>query len=77
MRSCNMKTITRPTKETLSKFAPLFLLAVFMLWMKTYVTQKTQFKLEVGGALQSPPGIRAVVGVLRNASHRPRVQRLE
>ncbi|MFD1862981.1 LTA synthase family protein [Planococcus chinensis] len=47
-----MKTITKPTKETLSKFAPLFLLAVFMLWMKTYVTQKTQFKLEVGGALQ-------------------------
>lgn len=31
---------------------PLFLLAVVVLWMKTYVSQKTQFELGVEGSLQ-------------------------
>lgn len=47
-----MKKIKTMNKETFHKFAPLFLLAVFMLWMKTYVSQKTQFQLDVDGALQ-------------------------
>ena len=40
------------TKKNLNKFIPIFILAVFMLWMKTYVSQKTQFKLDVEGPLQ-------------------------
>lgn len=41
-------------KETglLSRFSGLYLLAVFMLWIKTYISQITQFKLGVEGTLQ-------------------------
>ncbi len=39
-------------KKTINKYIPLFALAVVMLWIKTYVSQKTQFKLDVEGALQ-------------------------
>ncbi|MDN7246329.1 LTA synthase family protein [Planococcus shenhongbingii] len=45
------KNKTANTK-TYNKYVPLFLLAVVMLWMKTYVSQKTQFKLDVDGFLQ-------------------------
>ncbi|ANU11904.1 glycerol phosphate lipoteichoic acid synthase [Planococcus antarcticus DSM 14505] len=47
-----MKKIKTMNKKNLNKFVPLFVLAVFMLWMKTYVSQKTQFQLEVEGTLQ-------------------------
>lgn len=47
-----MKKIKMMNDEKVNKFIPFFLLAVFMLWMKTYVSQKTQFKLEVEGPLQ-------------------------
>jgi lipoteichoic acid synthase len=40
------------SKETFNKYVPFFLLAVVMLWMKTYLSQKTQFKLDVDGGLQ-------------------------
>ncbi|MGI2329085.1 LTA synthase family protein [Planococcus sp. YIM B11945] len=43
---------TNMSKETFNKYVPLFLLAVVMLWMKTYISQKTQFKLDVEGSLQ-------------------------
>lgn len=47
-----MKKIKTTNNEKINKFVPLFLLAVFMLWMKTYVSQNTQFKLNVDGTLQ-------------------------
>src|SRR5690606_19650142 len=52
MRRCNMKKSKLMNNEKINKFVPIFLLAVFMLWMKTYVSQNTQFKLDVDGALQ-------------------------
>lgn len=39
-------------KMKMNNYMPLFLLAVVMLWAKTYISQKTQFALEVEGALQ-------------------------
>ncbi|TWT01531.1 LTA synthase family protein [Planomicrobium sp. CPCC 101079] len=47
-----MKKIKLMNKENFNQYMPLFLLAVVMLWMKTYVSQKTQFKLDVDGVLQ-------------------------
>ncbi|ETP70412.1 glycerol phosphate lipoteichoic acid synthase [Planococcus glaciei CHR43] len=47
-----MKNMKSTTKKITNKFVPLFLLAVVMMWMKTYLTQKTQFKLDVDGVLQ-------------------------
>lgn len=47
-----MKKSKLTNNEKINKFVPIFLLAVFMLWMKTYVSQNTQFKLDVDGALQ-------------------------
>lgn len=47
-----MKKFKLKNNETLNKYMPLFLLAVAMLWIKTYVLQKTQFKLDVDGILQ-------------------------
>lgn len=47
-----MKKIKNLNKETFHKYMPLFVLAVVMLWMKTYISQKTQFKLDVDGVLQ-------------------------
>lgn len=52
MRRCNMKKIGNINKGTFNKFVPLFLLAVVMLWMKTYLSQKMQFELDVEGFLQ-------------------------
>ncbi|AQU78505.1 MULTISPECIES: LTA synthase family protein [Planococcus] len=39
-------------KKIVNKYVPLFVLAVAMLWIKTYVSQKMQFKLDVDGVLQ-------------------------
>ncbi len=47
-----MKKINLMKNEKINKFIPFFVLAVVMLWMKTYISQKTQFKLNVDGALQ-------------------------
>lgn len=47
-----MEKIKTDHKKTINKYIPFFLLAVVMLWIKTYVSQKTQFKLDVEGTLQ-------------------------
>jgi lipoteichoic acid synthase len=47
-----MEKIQKTNKETLNKYVPFFLLAVVMMWIKTYLAQKMQFKLDVDGALQ-------------------------
>lgn len=47
-----MKKIKLENNKTLKNYMPLFILAVAMLWIKTYVLQKTQFKLDVDGILQ-------------------------
>ncbi|EGA90550.1 hypothetical protein GPDM_04294 [Planococcus donghaensis MPA1U2] len=47
-----MKMIKTDNKKTMNKYVPFFALAVVMLWIKTYVSQKTQFKLDVDGTLQ-------------------------
>lgn len=47
-----MNKLKKFDKETFNKFIPFYLLAVVMLWMKTYISQKTQFKLDVDGVLQ-------------------------
>ncbi|WKA55563.1 LTA synthase family protein [Planococcus shixiaomingii] len=39
-------------KKPYNKYVPIFILAVVMMWMKTYLIQKTQFKLNVDGPLQ-------------------------
>ncbi len=39
-------------KMKMNNYMPIFLLAVVMLWAKTYISQKTQFTLEVEGGLQ-------------------------
>ncbi|KYG58386.1 glycerol phosphate lipoteichoic acid synthase [Planococcus maritimus] len=39
-------------KMKMNTYMPIFLLAVVMLWAKTYISQKTQFTLEVEGGLQ-------------------------
>lgn len=47
MDSLNIKKAT-----FLNKFFGFYLVAVFMLWIKTYITQVTQFNLGVEGSLQ-------------------------
>ncbi|MFP3322474.1 LTA synthase family protein [Planococcus sp. SIMBA_160] len=39
-------------KMKMNNYMPIFLIAVVMLWAKTYISQKTQFTLEVEGGLQ-------------------------
>lgn len=40
------------SKDLLNKFLGFYILAVVMLWLKTYITQTAQFNLGVEGALQ-------------------------
>ena len=47
MGNLNNKKVT-----FISKYSSLYFLAVFMLWIKTYITQVTQFNLGVEGFLQ-------------------------
>lgn len=47
-----MKNLLRQNKNFLNKFIGFYFLAVLMLWIKTYITQMTQFDLGVKGALQ-------------------------
>ncbi|HWL23588.1 MAG TPA: LTA synthase family protein [Ureibacillus sp.] len=47
-----MASININKTNYLDKFFGLYVLAVFMLWIKTYITQLTQFNLGVEGALQ-------------------------
>ena len=47
-----MQSINNKNYAILNKFSSLYLLAVFMLWIKTYITQITQFNLGVEGSLQ-------------------------
>lgn len=47
-----MENIKLSNKKIFNKYVPLFVLAVAMLWIKTYVSQKMQFKLDVDGVLQ-------------------------
>ncbi|MER2028938.1 MAG: LTA synthase family protein [Solibacillus sp.] len=46
-----MKNLVK-NKSLLNNFPGIFVLAVLMLWAKTYITQVTQFKLGVEGPLQ-------------------------
>lgn len=46
-----MKNLVK-NKSLLNNFSGIFVLAVLMLWAKTYITQVTQFKLGVEGPLQ-------------------------
>lgn len=47
-----MESLNNQKAGFLNKFFGLYLLAVLMLWIKTYITQVTQFDLGVQGALQ-------------------------
>lgn len=47
-----MEILNNNKTTFLNKFSSLFILAVFMLWIKTYITQVTQFNLGVEGLLQ-------------------------
>ncbi|CEG23744.1 Lipoteichoic acid synthase 1 [Planococcus massiliensis] len=47
-----MNKFKKIDREMFNKFIPFYLLAVVMLWLKTYISQKTQFKLDVDGFLQ-------------------------
>ncbi len=47
-----MEGLINKKEGFLNKFFGLYLLAVFMLWIKTYITQATQFNLGVEGSLQ-------------------------
>ncbi|MDI7742542.1 LTA synthase family protein [Lysinibacillus fusiformis] len=47
-----MEGLTNKKANFLNKFFGLYLLAVIMLWFKTYITQVTQFNLGVEGPLQ-------------------------
>lgn len=47
-----MQSLNNKKDGFLNKFFGLYLLAVLMLWMKTYITQVTQFHLDVDGFLQ-------------------------
>ncbi|GKW47260.1 LTA synthase family protein [Planococcus sp. NCCP-2050] len=47
-----MNKFKKIDRETFNKFIPFYIFAVVMLWMKTYISQKTQFKLDVDGFLQ-------------------------
>lgn len=47
-----MKNLISKKDNLLNSFLGIFLLAVLMLWIKTYITQTTQFELGVEGPLQ-------------------------
>ncbi|KGR90920.1 glycerol phosphate lipoteichoic acid synthase [Ureibacillus massiliensis 4400831 = CIP 108448 = CCUG 49529] len=47
-----MEGLINKKEGFLNKFFGLYLLAVLMLWIKTYITQATQFNLGVEGSLQ-------------------------
>ncbi|MFF2175776.1 LTA synthase family protein [Lysinibacillus sp. NPDC058147] len=47
-----MKNLISKKDNLLNKFLGIYLIAVLMLWIKTYITQTTQFKLGVEGFLQ-------------------------
>ncbi len=47
-----MKGLMNKKGDLLNKFLGIYILAVFMLWAKTYITQATQFELGVEGSLQ-------------------------
>src|SRR5690606_37407138 len=47
-----MNNLVSKKGSLLNKFWGLYLLAAIMLWIKTYITQITQFKLGAEGALQ-------------------------
>ena len=47
-----MKSLVNKNNDLLHKFFGIYLLAVLMLWIKTYITQTTQFDLGVEGFLQ-------------------------
>lgn len=47
-----MENLVSKKKSLLNNFLGIYLLAVLMLWMKTYITQTTQFELGVEGFLQ-------------------------
>ncbi|MFJ7915754.1 MULTISPECIES: LTA synthase family protein [unclassified Lysinibacillus] len=47
-----MKNLLSKKNDLLNKFLGIYLLAVLMLWIKTYIAQTAQFKLGVEGFLQ-------------------------
>ncbi|MEK4083717.1 LTA synthase family protein [Psychrobacillus sp. FSL K6-1415] len=47
-----MEILSNKKATFLNKFSSLYFLAVFMLWIKTYITQVTQFNLGVEGFLE-------------------------
>lgn len=47
-----MEILNNKKAAFLNKFSSLYFLAVFMLWIKTYITQVTQFNLGVEGFLE-------------------------
>lgn len=47
-----MKNLSKKKDSFLNNFLGIYLLAVSMLWIKTYITQTTQFELGVEGPLQ-------------------------
>ncbi len=47
-----MNNLVSKKNKLLNKFFLIYIIAVFMLWMKTYITQVTQFNLGVEGFLQ-------------------------
>lgn len=47
-----MEILSNKKTAFLKKFSSLYFLAVFMLWIKTYITQVTQFNLGVEGFLE-------------------------
>lgn len=48
-----MKNLLSKKNDLLNKFLGIYLLAVLMLWLKTYIAQTAQFKLGVEGFLQN------------------------
>lgn len=47
-----MRNLVSKKDAILNNFLGIYLLAVFMLWIKTYITQTSQFELGVEGSLQ-------------------------
>ncbi|WP_282171491.1 LTA synthase family protein [Cytobacillus firmus] len=47
-----LNTLLHKSQDILNKYIGFFFLAVFLLWMKTYITQMTQFNLGIESALQ-------------------------
>ncbi|MBY0159564.1 LTA synthase family protein [Cytobacillus oceanisediminis] len=47
-----LNTLLHKSQDILNKYIGFFFLAVILLWMKTYITQMTQFNLGIESALQ-------------------------